>query len=132
MSYSERCYLICKYLGIFLTDISGNWLYFYLFNYYYYFWDRVLLCSPGWPQTHDPPASVSQVLGLEVWSPCPVIGFILTSLHVENILWPESFSPLFRLILWPRIWSPCIWPIRTWVEHLFCSWEECFYKCWLS
>jgi hypothetical protein len=26
---------------------------------------RVSLCSPGWSQTHDPPAYVSQVLGLQ-------------------------------------------------------------------
>jgi hypothetical protein len=23
----------------------------------FFFWDRVLLCSPGWPGTCDPPAS---------------------------------------------------------------------------
>jgi hypothetical protein len=28
------------------------------------FWNRVMLCTPGWPQTHDPPASVSWGLGL--------------------------------------------------------------------
>jgi hypothetical protein len=31
-------------------------------------WDRVLLCSPGRPQTHDPPASASWVLGLQVFN----------------------------------------------------------------
>jgi hypothetical protein len=29
----------------------------------YLFRDRSLLCSPGWPQTHNPSASASQVLG---------------------------------------------------------------------
>jgi hypothetical protein len=29
-------------------------------------WDRVLLCSPGCPQTHNPPASASQVQGLQL------------------------------------------------------------------
>lgn len=28
--------------------------------------DSVLLCSPGWPETGDLPASVSEVLGLQV------------------------------------------------------------------
>jgi hypothetical protein len=32
--------------------------------------DRYLLSNSGWPRTHDPPASVSQVLGLEA-SPHP-------------------------------------------------------------
>jgi hypothetical protein len=31
-------------------------------------WDRDLLCSSGWPQTHDPPASASWVL---VWATMP-------------------------------------------------------------
>jgi hypothetical protein len=28
--------------------------------------DRVLLCSPSWPQVCDPPASIAQVLGLQI------------------------------------------------------------------
>jgi hypothetical protein len=31
-------------------------------------WDRVFLCSSVWPQTPDPPAAASQVLGLQM---CP-------------------------------------------------------------
>jgi hypothetical protein len=30
----------------------------------FYFVDRVSLCCSSWPQTHDPPGSVSQELGL--------------------------------------------------------------------
>lgn len=41
-------------------------------------WDS--LCSPGWPQTHDPPASGSHVLGLQS---CTII---FTNLHF-GILW---------------------------------------------
>jgi hypothetical protein len=33
---------------------------------FYLFRDRVLLCSPGWPQTYDSSASASQELGLRV------------------------------------------------------------------
>jgi hypothetical protein len=29
-----------------------------------FFWDRVLLCIPGWPQTHESPASAYRVPGL--------------------------------------------------------------------
>jgi hypothetical protein len=27
-------------------------------------WDKVMLCSPGWPGAHNPPASAFWVLGL--------------------------------------------------------------------
>jgi hypothetical protein len=36
-----------------------------------------LLCSPGWPGTHDPPASASQVLQLQL---CAIMPSLLTSL----------------------------------------------------
>jgi hypothetical protein len=32
----------------------------------FFFWDRVWLCSSGWPQIHDPSASAFQVLILQV------------------------------------------------------------------
>jgi hypothetical protein len=32
----------------------------------FFFWDKVSLCRLGWPQTHDPPASVFRVLLLQV------------------------------------------------------------------
>jgi hypothetical protein len=35
------------------------------------FWDRVLINSPVCPWTHDPPASISQILGLQVSSTTP-------------------------------------------------------------
>lgn len=34
-----------------------------IFISYLLFWDRVALCSPGWPWTSDPPNSASQVQG---------------------------------------------------------------------
>jgi hypothetical protein len=34
------------------------------------FRDRVWLCRPGWPQTHNPPTSASRVLGLQA---CPIL-----------------------------------------------------------
>jgi hypothetical protein len=44
--------------------MQQNWcLLFYLF--YCVFVDRVSLCSPGWHQTLNPLASLSQMLGLQ-------------------------------------------------------------------
>lgn len=38
------------------------------------FWVRVARCYPGWPGTHrNPPAYVSQVLGLRAWATTPSI-----------------------------------------------------------
>jgi hypothetical protein len=34
-------------------------------------WDQVSLCSPGWPQTCDPPTSASWVLGLQASTTTP-------------------------------------------------------------
>jgi hypothetical protein len=36
----------------------------FLFVCFFVFWDRVSLCNPGWSQTHRPPASASQMLGV--------------------------------------------------------------------
>jgi hypothetical protein len=36
------------------------------------FGDRLLLCSPGWPQVLDPPASAFWVLWLQVWTATPI------------------------------------------------------------
>jgi hypothetical protein len=39
------------------------------------FWDRVSLCSLGWPRTQDPPASTSQMLGLQAHPTTPAINW---------------------------------------------------------
>lgn len=44
---------------------------FCLMGFVFYFFDALLLCSPGWPQTYDLSALVYQVLGLQVWPPRP-------------------------------------------------------------
>jgi hypothetical protein len=46
-----------------------TWLYWFFF----FFWERILLYSPGGPQIHDPTASVSLALG------------------VPHHIWPEFF-----------------------------------------
>lgn len=38
-----------------------------LIKFFFFFKDRVSLSSPSWLQTHDPPASVSKVLRLQVY-----------------------------------------------------------------
>jgi hypothetical protein len=37
--------------------------------FFFGFLDKVLVCSPGWIQTRDPPASTTQPLGLQVCAP---------------------------------------------------------------
>lgn len=39
------------------------WLFLFWFLFLLFYWDRFLLCSPGWHQIHDPPASACQMLG---------------------------------------------------------------------
>jgi hypothetical protein len=41
--------------------------------------DRVSLCSPGWLRTHDPPASASRVLGLDMYQHTRLIFDIFPS-----------------------------------------------------
>jgi hypothetical protein len=54
------------------------------------FWDRVLLCSPGWSQTHNLPASTSRVVGLQACATMPCsLHFILIS------GWTFGSFPLF-------------------------------------
>jgi hypothetical protein len=45
----------------------------------------VLLCSPDWPWTIDPPASAFWVLGLHVCTPMSRIIVSLTSINVVSI-----------------------------------------------
>jgi hypothetical protein len=43
------------------------------------------LCSPGWPQTHDPLASTSQGLGLQAWTTMPGFCFWIIGCDVNCI-----------------------------------------------
>jgi hypothetical protein len=65
----------------------------------FFFIDRVLLCSPGWPWfwTHDPPISASWVLWFQVcatMSP-PSIYFIYFSFLI--------YCVLYFLVFWGRV-----------------------------
>lgn len=50
----------------------------------------VLLCSPGWPRTHDPPASASRVLGIQMYSSYTIISVLLSWLNqpFPMVGWP--------------------------------------------
>ena len=77
---------------------SCPWCYF-LFGWvlFFFFWDRVSLCSPGCPGIHSVdqaglelrnlPASVSQVLGLKLCTTTPGLPLTFLALSV-----PSSFS----------------------------------------
>jgi hypothetical protein len=60
------------------------WFYFYCICL---FWDRVLLYSPGWPWTHSHSASVSWVLGLQLFTTMPGCLFYFVLLCYVNILY---------------------------------------------
>jgi hypothetical protein len=61
--------------------VSHTWFLFFVFFFFLVLRDRVSLCSPGCPGTHsvdqavlelrNPPASVSQVLGLKACATTP-------------------------------------------------------------
>jgi hypothetical protein len=55
------------------------------------FIDNILLCSPGWPQTYDPSASTSWVLGLQTWNTTPSSFYFL-----ENVLDEQKFLILMK------------------------------------
>jgi hypothetical protein len=101
--------------------------------------DRVSLYSPGCPGTHfvdqaglelrNPPASASQVLGLNRAPPCPAQGVFLISLHYTfwgRVLlnfpvawagWSASSSdppcPYFIALILPML-NCCVW-LSLWV-----------------
>jgi hypothetical protein len=58
-----------KVLGFFwLVGCLFGWL---VSCFGWIFWDKVSLCSQGWPSTCNLPASASQMLRLQVWDTMP-------------------------------------------------------------
>lgn len=71
---------------------------------------RVLLCSPGWPRTHDPPASASQVLGILMYSSYTIIFVLLSWLNQPFLMVSWHFTRDEYLAGWGgglhRDWLP--------------------------
>jgi hypothetical protein len=63
------------------------------------FWDRILLCDPVWPQTHNPPASASLVLGLQKWITLPGRGHPIFPI-LPCYLYYFVFSFYIKLCWW--------------------------------
>jgi hypothetical protein len=59
--------------------------------YITFVWDRVSLCVLSWPWTHNPPASVSQVLGYEHESPHSAV-------HLSFLKW----CSIYQLFQWTK------------------------------
>jgi hypothetical protein len=63
----------------------------------FFFWDRVSLCSPSWPQTWEPPSSASL---LESQSASPLIKLSLECwLQHSKLIFCDNFYSI--LITWP-------------------------------
>jgi hypothetical protein len=54
-------------------------------SFSFFFFLKTTLCSSDWPSTHVPPASASQVLGLQVCTTMPSLVYIYyPCFHIEN------------------------------------------------
>lgn len=58
----------------------------YIFSPFFCFTDRGTLCSSGWPHTHDLLASVSPVLGLQIWCIVPNYKMLPSALTLSFVL----------------------------------------------
>jgi hypothetical protein len=56
----------------------------------FFFSRRVLLCSPGWPRTLGPPASIFWVLELQVYVTMPVC---MDTLLTQELIFPSLVVP---------------------------------------
>jgi hypothetical protein len=68
---------------------------------------QILLHSPGWPQTHNPLASASQILGLQSWATMPSESLFFV-LKCVILLWLITFIDLktsFFTPKWKQIYS---------------------------
>lgn len=93
-----------------LSLVSEQFILFHFFVFVYLFrqgliYPRLslnLLCSPGWPQTHDPLASTAWVLGLWMCTTTPVLYSMVIEPRVlcmvgilSDVLYPSPTSPQF-------------------------------------
>jgi hypothetical protein len=66
---------------------------------YTHFWDRVLVCSPGWPWTPDPPVSASQLLGLQAWATTTLAATIFF-IDPDNISTTQGQAASGTVFIW--------------------------------
>jgi hypothetical protein len=60
--------------------------------FFFFFWDRVLLCSPGQPWTSNSSASTTPVLELLVWATTPGLSALLK--------WQLKIGKWLHCLLW--------------------------------
>jgi hypothetical protein len=59
----------------------------FLFLFLFY-WNRVSLCSQGWPWTSHPPVSAPRVLGFQTW---PImLSFVLLFINIANMYFCDT------------------------------------------
>jgi hypothetical protein len=72
---------------------------FAFYSHILFFGVRILLYSPGWPRTHVPPASTSQVLALYSWATILSHKYSLRVCFVADILCISLKIPLLSCAL---------------------------------
>jgi hypothetical protein len=73
--------------------------------FFFFFWDRVSLCSPEWPWIHDPSTSVLKKLGLQVCTSTAglvLLSCLLFSCSFTQSLFTSSFSLFCSIEAWTQ------------------------------
>jgi hypothetical protein len=88
-----------------------NIFFSFSFYLYFFFWDRVSLCGPGWPPSGNPLAFAAWVLRLQMCTNIPAIVYVFKRIHLrtfhysfnnglDNIL---SFSIIENRLVWKSL-----------------------------
>jgi hypothetical protein len=91
---------------------------------YLFSWDMISLFSPGWPRTHDSPASGFWMLGLQACTTTPGLTSIFLSVHSDSLTQLRKTRP-FEILgqVFPTCYSPRTWHIHIPIVRLFIT--EC-------
>jgi hypothetical protein len=86
-------------------NFFGNSLLFYLL-----FWDRVSLCTPGWPWTHNPPASAFWILGFQACATMFSLGSLIYLASASFVqCWGNKSKPVWTQVSSKMKKSCMIW-----------------------